>query len=816
MDPKIEKLGAFYLGRPWDKETSRTVPHPIMLDSRHLVTHAVCLGMTGSGKTGLGISILEEAAIDGIPAIIIDPKGDMTNLALTFPRLQPEDFEPWIDPETARQKGVDTQAMAVSTAEVWQKGLADWEQDGERINRFRQAAEVVIFTPGNSAGAPLSILRSLDPPPAGVMAESDLYTDTLSGTVTSLLTLLEIEADPLKSREHILLTSILDTLWRRGESTDLAGLIKLVQKPPFSSVGVFDLDTFYPVNDRMKLAMALNSLLASPDFASWIQGPPLQIEDLLYGPDGKPRLTVISIAHLDDRERMFVVSLLLNRLLTWMRGQNGTSSLRALFYMDELFGFLPPVAQPPSKKPLLTLLKQARAFGLGLVLCTQNPVDIDYKALSNIGIWMIGRLQTEQDKNRLLDGLKENPALGNRQNLADLISSLQKRVFMMHNVNDEGPYLFHTRWCLSYLSGPLTREQLRRLYTPAAPTTTPQAAAPVITPSPTTQSQTQPLSQPPLLPPGLTPVFLSPSPGLGQESRIVYQPSVISYGSVFFSEPKYRINTEQRFMSLLEADEKPLLLDWDNATEIDCPESDLRPYPRIQGRYSQIPGWMTQVKEYQNMQTSLRDWLFRSRRLTLWRSPASGLVSLPGESETDFRLRTRQQGRESRDVQLDKIRQRYTPKLDRLQKQINQAEMKLNREKDQARSSKMDTAVSVGSTLLSALLGKKLVSQSSIGRASTTIRRAQRVGKEAQDVGWAEKQLQQLLDDQATLQQQLEQELETLQTSSDPQNETLEPLEILPKKLNISIRLLTLCWLPYEETSQGGLQPAWSRGNTSR
>jgi hypothetical protein len=743
----------------------------------------------------------------------------MTNLALTFPRLLPEDFEPWIDPETARQKGLDTRAMATSTADTWRKGLGDWDQDGDRIERFRQAAEVIIYTPGNSAGAPLSILKTLDPPPAKVMAESDLYSDTLSGTVTSLLTLLDIEADPLKSREHILLTSILDTLWRRGESTDLAGLIKLVQKPPFTSVGVFDLDTFYPVNERMKLAMALNNLLASPDFASWIQGPPMQIEDLLYGPGGKPRLTVISIAHLDDRERMFVVSLLLNRLLTWMRGQNGTSSLRALFYMDELFGFLPPVAQPPSKKPMLTLLKQARAFGLGLILCTQNPVDIDYKALSNIGIWMIGRLQTEQDKNRLLDGLKENPALGSRQDLADLIASLQKRVFLMHNVHEEAPYLFHTRWCLSYLSGPLTREQLRRLYSPvASPETIPPVQAATV-PAPAAAmpiGNPAMLTQPPLLPPGIQPVFLGLAHGLASEPRIVYQPAVIAYGSIFFSEPKHRVNTEQRFMSLLEADEKPLFLNWDQASEIDCPESDLRPYPQLAGRFTQPPGWMTQAKEYQTMQTSLRDWLFRNRRLTLWRSPASGLVSQAGETEQAFRLRTRQQGRESRDTQLDKIKLRYAPKLDRLQKQIDQAEMKLNREKDQVRASRMDTAVSVGSTILSALLGKKLVSQSSLGRASTTIRRAQKTGKESQDVGWAEKQLLQLQDERNALQEQLTQELEALHNSSDPQNEPLETLELMPKKLNISIRLLTLCWLPYQETPQGGLEPAWSRGQVPR
>ncbi len=812
MNPKIEKLGAFYLGRPYNPQSRQIEANPVMLDSRHLVTHAVCLGMTGSGKTGLGVALLEEAAIDGIPAIVIDPKGDMTNLCLSFPELRPEDFTPWIDPESARQKGTDVGSLAATTAESWRKGLADWEQDGQRVALYRDSAEVIVYTPGNSANAPLSILKSLDPPSAQVMAESDLYGDAISGTVSSLLTLLDIQADPIRSREHILLTTILDSLWRHGESTDLAGLIRLVQKPPFAQVGVFDLESFYPVADRMQLAMALNNLLASPDFSSWIQGPPLQIDQLLYSPTGKARIAVISIAHLDDRQRMFVVSLLLNRLITWMRGQNGTGSLRALLYMDELFGFLPPVAQPPSKKPLLILLKQARAFGLGLVLATQNPVDIDYKALSNIGIWMIGRLQTEQDKNRLLDGLKENPALGGRQELAELISSLQKRVFLMHDVNEEAPFLFHSRWCLSYLSGPLTRDQLKRLSAGAAsdvppaqppaarPDTSPVGVAPVASALPT---------QPPLLPPGIQPVYLGAAVGPAENPRITYRAAVIAYGSVFFNEAKYRINCEQPYMGLLEAAEKPLLLNWDEASEIACPESELRAYPQFEARYCPPPSWLTQAREYQDMQTSLREWLFRRRRLKLWRSPASDIVSYPGESERDFRIRIKQQGRENRDGSLDKIRAGYESKIQRLQKQIEAAELRLNREKDQASVSKMDTALSVGSTLLGALFGKKLLSQSSISRASSSIRRAQRSGKEAQDVGWAEKQLQQLQQERQTLEEELGQEIDRLQNGRDPVGEELESIEIMPKKLNVSIRLLSLCWLPYLESASGMLSPVW-------
>lgn len=808
MNPKIEKLGAFYLGRHWNAEGKQEPPLSVMLDSRQLVTHAVCLGMTGSGKTGLGIDIIEEAAIDGIPAIVIDPKGDMTNLALRFPSLSAAEFKPWIDPESARQKGLSLDALATTTADNWRNGLEAWEQDGERIQRFKDCADVVIYTPGNSANAPLSILKSLDPPPAAVLNESDLYSDTVSATVTSLLTLLEIDADPLRSRDHILLTSILDTLWRKGESTDLAGLIKLVQAPPFGSVGVFDLNTFYPAGERMKLAMALNNLLASPDFSSWIQGPPMQIDRLLYSPEGKPRIAVISIAHLDERERMFVVSLLLNRVITWMRSQNGTGSLRALLYMDELFGFLPPVAQPPSKKPLLTLLKQARAFGLGLVLSTQNPVDMDYKALSNIGIWMIGRLQTEQDRNRLLDGLKENPALGGKQQLGELISSLQKRVFLMHNVHEEGPYLFQSRWCLSYLAGPLTREQLKRLGSPVDHITPPPMVT-ADTPQPELSVQGSLLSQAPLLPPGIQAVHLGMKSVLPSGAQLSYRPAVIAMASIFYSEAKYRINHEEKYLKLLQSEDRPLMVNWDDALDIHCPESELRPYPQHDALYVPPPEWMSQMKEYQNLQNGLRDWLYRNSRVSLWRSPSSKMVSMPGESERDFRLRLSQQGREQRDGSIDKLRDRYASKIQRLQQQILSAEMKLSREKEQVRSSRVDTAVSVGSTLLSALMGKKLISQSSLGRASTSIRRAQRMGKESKDVSWAEKELLRRQEELRTLEEELEREIDILQNSSDPLAENLEQIDILPKKLNISIRLLTLCWLPYIASPNGSLLPAW-------
>ncbi|VAX38441.1 FIG00495827: hypothetical protein, partial [hydrothermal vent metagenome] len=466
----FEKLGSFYLGRLRDVEKQQTLDDLLLYDSKDLTTHAMCVGMTGSGKTGLGLSLLEEAAIDGIPAIAIDPKGDLGNLLLTFPELRGEDFAPWIDPSEATRNGQEIDQYAKQTADRWRKGLADWGQKPSRIQKFRDAVDISIYTPGSNAGLPLSVLRSLQAPPAELIEDSDAFRSLVTSAVSGLLALLGVKADPLRSREHILMSNIVDSVWRAGRNLDMAGLIREIQSPPFKKVGFMDLETFFPEGDRFELAMTINNLLASPGFSAWMEGEPLNIQRLLYTSTGKPRLTILSIAHLSDDERMFFVTILLNELIAWMRSQPGTSSLRALLYMDEVFGYLPPTANPPSKLPMLTLLKQARAFGVGLVLATQNPVDLDYKALSNMGTWFLGRLQTERDKARVLDGLDgASSAAGvafNRSKIESILSGLGSRNFLMNNVHDNEPVVFQTRWALSYLRGPLTRTQIKTLMEP--------------------------------------------------------------------------------------------------------------------------------------------------------------------------------------------------------------------------------------------------------------------------------------------------------------------------------------------------------------
>ncbi len=467
--PETEKTGSFYLGREHDLAAGETSATPLLYKSKDLTTHAVCVGMTGSGKTGLCLSLLEEAALDGVPAIAIDPKGDLGNLLLAFPKLEASDFRQWIDESEADRKGQTPDEYAQSTADLWRSGLAKWGEEPTRIQTYCDSVERVIYTPGSTAGIPLSVLNSFAAPKAEVVNDPDALNDRIEPAASGLLALVGGDIDPIQSREHILISNILKTQWQHGVDLSIEAIVEQVQNPqlPGDRVGTLPLEDFYPEKDRKKLAIQLNNLLASPSFAGWLQGAPLSINDLLYSSEGKPRLSILSIAHLSDSERMFLVTIVLNELLAWMRTQPGTTSLRALLYMDEVFGYFPPIGQPPSKRPMLTLLKQARAFGVGCVLATQNPVDLDYKGLSNCGTWFLGRLQTERDKARVIEGLEGASAQSgsqfDKQAMEATLAALGSRVFLMNNVHGDAPVVFHTRWAMSYLAGPLTLSQIKRL-----------------------------------------------------------------------------------------------------------------------------------------------------------------------------------------------------------------------------------------------------------------------------------------------------------------------------------------------------------------
>ncbi len=460
--------GTFWLGNAVDPSTGKAGADHIAVGSSDLTTHGVVVGMTGSGKTGLGIVLLEEALSAGIPVLAIDPKGDLGNLALVFPDLAPTSFEPWVNPSDAQAAGLDVAAFAAQQAQTWKDGLAAQGVGSDRLQALKAAADVTIYTPGSSAGTPINIVGSLRAPALSWDSEAEALRDEIEGTVTSLLALVGIASDPLSSREHVLLSNLIETAWRGGQNLDLGMLIGQVASPPIRKLGVFDIDQFFPPKDRTELAFRLNALVASPTFGAWGEGTPLDIQSMLFLPDGKPRCAIVYLAHLSDEERQFAVTLLLSKLVTWMRAQSGTPDLRVLTYMDEVYGYVPPTAAPPAKKPILTILKQGRAFGCGLVLATQNPVDLDYKAMSNAGTWLVGRLQTENDKARVLEALRSAAGGADIDALDASIGGLQKRQFLLVSAKASAPKLLTTRWAMSYLRGPLTKEEIERLRGPAA------------------------------------------------------------------------------------------------------------------------------------------------------------------------------------------------------------------------------------------------------------------------------------------------------------------------------------------------------------
>jgi len=628
----FEKLGVFYLGRASDP-AGTTLGEPILYDSRHLLTHALCVGMTGSGKTGLCLSLIEEAAIDGVPTIAIDPKGDLSNLLLTFPRLAAEDFRPWIDEDEARRAGSTPDDFAAQQAAAWKKGLADWGEDGARIERLRAAADFAIYTPGSRAGLPLSILSSFAAPDAALLDDGEALADRASTTAMSVLTLAGVHAEA-GGREHTFLSTLFASAWKGGRGLDLGSVIQAVQSPPFQKIGVLDVDAFYPSKDRFALATRLNSMLASPGFEQWLEGEPLDPGRLLYGPAGKPRVSIISIAHLDDSRRMFFVSLLLNEIVGWMRRQSGTSSLRAIVYMDEIAGYFPPVANPPSKAPLLTLLKQARAFGIGIVLATQNTVDLDYKGLGNAGTWFLGRLQTERDKTRVLDGLEGAAQGGLDREAADkTLSALGKRVFLLHDVHAGPAVAFQSRWAMSYLRGPLSREQIRALTAsraapPSSSVSAPTPAQPVVGSPRTAQESPTAHGQPdemPVLAPGIQQFFLPT-----KEAHPHYEPVALGVAKVTFADSKLKISESRDVVAVAPIGDGAVPVDWAEAEVIDIAPADLESAPAQGATFGAVPKAAASPKNYAAWQKSFSSWIASSQKLELQRHAGSKLTSTGG------------------------------------------------------------------------------------------------------------------------------------------------------------------------------------------
>ncbi|QDV24842.1 ATP-binding protein [Aureliella helgolandensis] len=806
--PDYEQLGSFYLGKKFELHGRRLLDEKLLYDSKDLTTHALCVGMTGSGKTGLCLSLLEEAAVDGIPAICIDPKGDLGNLLLAFPDLASGDFEPWVDPDEAARKGLEVEQYAQQTAEKWRSGLESWDQDADRVKRFRDAVDIAIYTPGSNAGIPMTVLKSFDAPPQAVIDDGEIMRERISGAASGLLTLMGMEADPLSSREHILLSNIFDINWRKGISLDLPAVIRAIQSPPLEKVGVFDLESFFPAAERMKLSISLNNLLASPTFAGWLEGQALDIRSLMYTASGQPRISIISIAHLSDTERMFFVTILLNELLAWMRTQPGTNSLRALFYMDEVFGYFPPSAKPPSKPPMLVLLKQARAFGLGIVLATQNPVDLDYKGLSNIGTWFLGRLQTQRDKDRVLDGLEgaasQTGTRFDRAAMEQTLAALGSRVFLMNNVHDDGPTIFQTRWALSYLRGPLSRTQISTLMGDRRQELL--AASPA-SPDETSHAEAMPDSAPagsnrPIISHGIEECFWAVSVPPAKGDRLLYRPALLAQAACHYVRSSADVeHWFDRALLYVVNRGRPHDL-WRESVELPEFSVELSTEPEEGFFFDECPADLLNAKNYKRWEKDLRDHIYRHLTLRVYKCLELKRYSAPGLDELDARNAWLQAVREKRDEMKESLQASLASKIRALESKVNTARQRIERETAQYDKEKWNTVMNFGQTLLGAIMGNKISSKSATAGRSLT-----RAAQQRADVSQANQTLESLEREKRELEFECNAQIKELQDKYSISSLTLEPLDIPCRKGDMDIKRLALIWIPWSVTPQGIATP---------
>jgi Helicase HerA, central domain len=819
----IENNGKFYLGRIFDPQQAKATDQILLYDPADLTTHAVVVGMTGSGKTGLCIDLLEEAALNNIPALMIDPKGDITNTLLHFPSLLPQDFQPWVNPDQARRAGKTVEQAAVDTAQLWKQGLSDWGIDEQRMLKLKEAAQYAIFTPGSDSGIPINILASLRAPSIPWESNKEILREKISGTVTALLGLVGLQdIDPVRSREHILLSNIFENAWSKAKDLDLSELILQTQSPPFPKLGVFDVNTFFPEKDRFGLAMMLNNILASPAFQVWIEGQPLDIPSLLYTPEGKIRHSVFYISHLSDSERMFFVTLLYSAVETWMRSQTGTTSLRALVYFDEIFGYLPPVANPPSKQPMLRMLKQARAFGVGQVLVTQNPVDVDYKALSNAGTWMIGKLQTDQDKQRLLDGLDSAMAGSlDRGEYDRLISTLGKRVFLLHNVNAKGAALFQTRWAMNYLTGPLTRDQIPALnkltgaMLQAAsmpgisqPGATTVESSVVETPLPVTSSSMQGSEfsvTRPAIPAGIDEYFLPNNLTFTQAFKesgrefppeafsqgLIYRPVILCQVNARLINLKYKLDSELFKTALVVNPDRRGIIRWENflTDRIDATKFDQAPTPQARFAHPEAP--LNDVKLMNALEKDFVDWAYRTTQVTVRGNETLKVYAGPETTEGEFRIQCANAARQVCEAELKKASSTYDIKLRTLKDKMEREQRELDQDKAELSSRKLEEAGNVAETVAGLFgIGRKRSISSSLTKRRMTSQAKSNVEESVNAIKEFQNQISEIEAEKVAALQAVNDKW------GDVANQITE-IPITPQKKDILLDFFGVAWMPY-------------------
>ena len=821
-------MADFLLGGQIDPAKHERTSTLTTVPSGDFTTHGVIVGMTGSGKTGLGIVLVEDALAAGVPALLIDPKGDLTNLCLTFPNLAASDFEPWVNEGDATKAGQSVPDFAAAQAKAWTDGLAAWGITPDQIASLRQKVTFTIYTPGSNAGVPTNIVGSLQAP--ADVSDAEVVGDEIEGFVSGLLSLVGIDADPLSSREHILLSNLIINEWTAGRSLDLPTLVGMIQQPPIRKLGVFELDQFFPQKDRLAFAVRLNGLLASPSFGAWMTGPPLDIASMLKTPDGKPRCAIVTTAHLSDQERQFVTTLILSKLVTWMRRQSGTTDLRAMLYMDEVAGYLPPTAMPPTTKPIMTLMKQARAFGVGVVLSTQNPVDVDYKALSNAGTWMIGRLQTDQDKQRLLDGMSAASGGVDVNEVGNTIAGLAKREFVLRRAGKDHPEMFTTRWAMSYLRGPLTRDQIALLMTdqksvaiaPAgqkpvgadASTAASSAGEAEASPATSTAGEVGAPAAAPVVGADETTVLPEIAAGvmvrwadvaspwlatIGGDARGArYEASIVGRVALRYDDEKADLVHDEEYEAVIFPLTDPV--DPTRSIAVDYDDRDLRPDAPVPCVF-RLPNVAVKDKTFwTRIERDLIDSLVRSRTVDLHTNRDLKLFGRPGESDADFTARCLAAANDLADKETAALRGKYADKVTRLQTEIQGAEDRAQVLDTQRKGRRSEEMLSTAGSILGGLLGGSRsrggLLGSVLGKAGSAAGRRTRTAAAGDRLDAAENKLEGLHQQLEDLETELTQEVTDIDAKWMTTAKNITALQVGLERTDVKVTQLALVWIP--------------------
>ena len=813
----------FYLGKVYDEQGNLT-DEKLLYDPQDLVTHCMITGMTGSGKTGLGIILLEEMARKNIPAIVIDPKGDLTNLMLHFPELRAEDFEPWIDPEAPVREGKSLLEISVETAEAWKKGLSEWGLGKEEISELEKVS-YTIFTPGSTVGNPINILSSFEAPKTPVKEGDEFIREEIATTVTALLDLIGISnIDPLQSREHILLSSIIEQYWNMGKSIDIEEMIAAVNDPPFEKLGALPVDKMYPPKDRFQLSLLLNNFLASPSFQNWNKGPNLDIEKLLYTNDGKARMNVFYLQHLNDHERMFFVTMLYSQIESWMREQPGTGNLKLGVYFDEIAGYLPATSNPASRNVIIRLLKQARAFGVGMILSSQNPIDFDYKALSNAGTWFIGHLQTAQDVRRLIDGLATNDGGIDQTEAKRRISALKNRQFLYMNVHTPGLKVMTTRWTLNYLAGPLTRNRIplliekglsERVDTVSSVMNVNETVAEL---ADTSQNQgedqgeaemseekakeVQPEGTKPEIAANINEYYrraekIAAEVGAPAE-EITYIPVWIAQAEARILQPKYNLDfIDKKAVLIDEPDIRGVSINWREYETEPFDEKTVQSRPQYaDAKYEQPPEWMSDSGSVRRRESDFLDYIYREGIVKIRANKPLDVYAAPDVTEEDFIAMCKGKVAEASQNEKDKLAKAYENIVDRMETKIRKAEADVADKTDKVKSKNIEKYGAFGELVIGMFTGRKRSVSTSINKYG-----------QSTNADNALEKAQLVLDElKADLEQQTEEFKKQIAEVEEKWNKIAEEMDevtVTPMKKDIFIDYFGILWLPYYTDENG-------------